>query len=110
MPAKRERPSQGADEGCAYIAADSWLPGAPPFCGAPRVPGSAYCAAHRSLCIALPASRAGRRIALEQALAGRRAEKDSAATVIPERLDDAQPIDRWDLPQRHRDTRNEENA
>src|SRR5579864_2141020 len=53
---------------CAYIAADSWPPGAPPFCGAPVLLGSPYCAEHTRLCTADPASEEGARIALTQDL------------------------------------------
>ncbi|HVM79545.1 MAG TPA: hypothetical protein VMU06_11025 [Stellaceae bacterium] len=41
--------------------------GAWPFCGLPAVPGSAYCAPHRRLCVVSSRSAAGR--ALAKALA-----------------------------------------
>lgn len=46
-------------EGCRFIAAETWPAGAPPFCGAPVKPGSAYCAAHAGRCAVDPASRDG---------------------------------------------------
>ena len=36
--------------GCAFIAVDRWPAGFPPFCGAPVVPGSAYCPRHAAHC------------------------------------------------------------
>ena len=36
---------------CAYVAAVAWRYGAgDPFCGAPSLPGSPYCAPHHALC------------------------------------------------------------
>ena len=69
---------------CAYIAADTWPPGAPPFCGAPVRPGSAYCATHARLCTADPASAEGVRIAIAQDLAAR--------VVPPPELDHLAPV------------------
>jgi hypothetical protein len=36
---------------------------APPFCDAPALPGSSYCAQHRALCIVAPGSAAAERAA-----------------------------------------------
>ena len=35
---------------CAYIEAESWEAGSPPFCDAPARPGSSYCARHAGRC------------------------------------------------------------
>jgi hypothetical protein len=113
--AKLDPPINRLNRGCAYIAADTWPPGQPPFCGAPRQAGSSYCAAHARLCTALPTSRAGRRIALEQALAARASPpvRDDTALVPlelfePELLDDERRLDGLDLSRSHNNTRNEE--
>lgn len=39
-----------ADLGCLFIAAERWPAGAPPFCGRPTAPHSAYCPRHAALC------------------------------------------------------------
>ena len=36
---------------------------APPFCDAPALPGSSYCAQHRALCVIAPGSAAAARAA-----------------------------------------------
>lgn len=87
---------------CAYIAADSWPPGAPPYCGAPVRPGSSYCARHALLCSFDPASRDGAQIAIAQDLAGRtpppRALKHLAACVVPEPDEEESKLDVRELP------------
>ena len=112
--ARPGQPVNRRDRGCAYIAADTWPPGEPPFCGAPRLAGSSYCPAHAHLCTALPASRAGRRIALEQALAARASPAPGEAVIAPpellepELLEDAQRLDGLELPRPNRNAHNEE--
>jgi hypothetical protein len=113
--AKLDQPINRPNRGCAYIAADTWPPGQPPFCGAPRQCGSSYCPTHARLCTALPMSRAGRRIALEQALAARASPPMHDEVVIttpellePEPLEDAQRLHGLDLPHRNHNVRNEE--
>src|SRR5579864_4136052 len=54
---------------CAFIAADTWPAGAPPFCGAPVQRGSSYCPTHARICAVDPASAEGVLIALGQELA-----------------------------------------
>jgi len=56
---------------CRYIATATWRAGAPPYCGEPALPGSAYCARHAPLCAVDPASKAGGRLAAAQDLAAR---------------------------------------
>jgi hypothetical protein len=77
---------------CAYIVAETWQAGAPPFCSAAAQPGSAYCATHARLCAVDPASRHGARVAFEQDLAARAAPppalKHLAAYAVPEALDE----------------------
>jgi hypothetical protein len=49
----------GEGERCGYVALVGWRYGeATPFCDAPALPGSSYCARHRSLCIIAPGSAA----------------------------------------------------
>ena len=65
---------------CGYVARGSWRYGeAGPFCDAPAVPGSSYCAEHRALCTIAPgsAAAAGAARALDQAA-------DAARTPPPE--------------------------
>jgi hypothetical protein len=55
-----DSPKECAEKwGCVYIAAERWLPGKPPFCGKPVLPGSPYCPRHAALCRA-PADEARR--------------------------------------------------
>ncbi|MGH7034880.1 MAG: hypothetical protein ACREFL_14205, partial [Stellaceae bacterium] len=63
---KRSPQEPEPDAGCVYIAAAKWRAGAAPFCGAPVLPGSAYCARHAPLCGVDPASKRGEQIAAEQ--------------------------------------------
>jgi hypothetical protein len=56
---------------CRFIAAEAWEPGAAPFCGAPVLPGSSYCASHRRLCYIDPVSPQAAGIVIAQKLAGR---------------------------------------
>jgi len=59
MPVRQPRLRASDHRGCRYIADDPiplW-PGL--FCGAPTVPGSAYCAAHRKVCYGWRPSRKG---------------------------------------------------
>lgn len=45
---------------CAFVTVNNWRYGdGDPFCGAPAVAGSAYCAVHRALCQIPPGTRAG---------------------------------------------------
>jgi hypothetical protein len=108
-------PAESAPLGCAYIAADTWPLGAPPFCGAPVLPGSPYCAAHTRLCTADPASAEGERIAIAQDLAARAApplELDHLAPIaLPERTSDDEKLDASELPiDTRRDHTSEEEA
>jgi len=54
----RARPAGGA-ESCCYVIADDGSRHGPRFCGAPAMPGSAYCRQHRALCAIDPGSAAG---------------------------------------------------
>jgi hypothetical protein len=107
-------PAESAPRGCAYIAADTWPPGAPPFCGAPVLLGSPYCAQHTRLCTVDPASPEGERIAITQDLAARAAsppELDHLAPIaLPEPAEDSGNLDESDLPDnaRHNHTSEEE--
>jgi hypothetical protein len=61
-PADREVPR------CSYVDAEAWRYADPsPFCDAPAVRGSAYCARHQALCRLAPGSPAA--IAAAEALA-----------------------------------------
>lgn len=56
---------------CAYVAAIAWRYGAgDPFCGAPAVPGSSYCAPHHALCALVAGSAEAAGAARAQADAG----------------------------------------
>ncbi|MGH7075446.1 MAG: hypothetical protein ACREFD_14750 [Stellaceae bacterium] len=57
---------------CGFVGPDS-RPGAPRFCDAPALPGSAYCATHHARCAVAPESAAGARTIrrLQRAAAGR---------------------------------------
>jgi len=68
-----------APERCGYVALVGWRYGAaPPFCDAPALPGSSYCAHHRSLCIIAPGSAAAE-------LAARTLDAAAAAAPAPPR-------------------------
>src|SRR5690348_9764902 len=44
---------------CGYVVREGWRYGmTSPFCDAPALPGSSYCAHHRALCIIAPGSAA----------------------------------------------------
>jgi hypothetical protein len=44
---------------CSYVEAEDWHYGdASPFCDAPTVPGSSYCARHKALCHLAPGAEA----------------------------------------------------
>jgi hypothetical protein len=107
-------PAESAPRGCAYIAADTWPPGTPPFCGAPVLLGSPYCAEHTRLCTVDPASEAGARVAITQELAARAApppELDHLTPIaLPEPVEDDEKLDESDLPDnaRHYHTSEEE--
>jgi hypothetical protein len=49
---------------------------APPFCDAPALPGSSYCARYRALCVIAPGSAAAER-------AARRLDEAAAAASAP---------------------------
>ena len=56
---------------CAYVAATAWRYGAGgPFCGAPALPGSSYCAPHHALCALVAGSAEAAGAARAQADAG----------------------------------------
>lgn len=62
---------------CGYVVAAAWRYGAPnPFCEAPALPSSSYCAVHHALCAVDPATEEGRRLASGQAAA--------ALTILPD--------------------------
>jgi hypothetical protein len=96
-------PAESGPQGCAYIAADIWPPGAPPFCNAPVLLGSPYCAEHTRLCTVDPASAEGERIAITQDLAARAAspppELDHLTPIaLPEPIEDDGKLDERELP------------
>jgi hypothetical protein len=107
-------PDETAKQRCAYIAADTWPPGAPPFCGAPVLLGSPYCAAHTRLCTADPASEEGALIAMTQDLAARAAPppelRHLAPIAVPEPTPDDDTLADSELPinARHDHTNKEE--
>jgi hypothetical protein len=91
--------SRGPDEGCVYIAAAKWRAGAAPFCGAPVLPGSSYCARHAPLCGVDPASERGEQIAAEQdAVAAMSLLPDLGTCAVPEPLEEEGALEAWDLP------------
>lgn len=90
---------QDPDQGCAYIAAGTWRAGAAPFCGAPVVPGSSYCARHAPLCGVDPASERGEQIAAEQdAAAAMSLLPECEAYAVPDPLEEEGALEAWDLP------------
>jgi hypothetical protein len=87
------------DQGCAYIAAGTWRVGAAPFCGAPVLPGSSYCARHAPLCGVDPGSERGEQIAAEQdAVAAMSLLPDLGTCAVPEPLEEEGALEAWDLP------------
>lgn len=96
---KGKTSSQEPDEGCVYITVAKWRAGAAPFCGAPVLPGSSYCARHAPLCGVDPASERGEQIAAEQdAAAAMSLLPDLEAYAVPEPLDEEGALEAWDLP------------
>ena len=102
MSAAVAQPDEASMPGCAYIAAESWPPGAPPFCGAVTERGSPYCTEHRRLCTADPASEAGAMIAIAQDLGAREAPPLELARLapiaLPEPMDEEEKIAEGELP------------
>lgn len=100
---RKETPETGFgdEQRCAYIAADAWPAGAPPFCGAPVQRGSAYCLRHARICAVDPASAEGVLIALGQELAARVAAPPAMARLapvaVPEPVDDDATLDQREL-------------
>ena len=91
--------SQEPNGGCVYIIAATWRVGAAPFCGAPVLPGSSYCARHAVLCGVDPASERGEQIAAEQdAAAAVDLLPDCEACAVPEPLEEDGAIEAWELP------------
>jgi hypothetical protein len=78
---------------CGYVVAATWRYGAPdPFCDAPALPGSSYCAAHRALCAVDPATEEGRRLASRQAAAAQAALPDAFPPLVaPEPPPETEP-------------------
>ncbi|HKT18282.1 MAG TPA: hypothetical protein VJR47_09585 [Stellaceae bacterium] len=97
-------PDDEARRVCSYIAAGTWRSGAAPFCGAPALPGSSYCAVHAPLCGVDPASQQGARIAAEQdeaAAAMLRAPSPRfAACAVPEPVEEDGSLEDCDLPRK----------
>jgi hypothetical protein len=81
----------GDEQRCAFIAADVWPAGAPPFCGAPVQRGSSYCPTHARICAVDPASAEGVLIALGQELAASAAAPSEMACLAPVAL--PEPVD-----------------
>jgi len=49
---------------CGFVVPEAWsYGGAEPFCNAPALPGSSYCARHRALCVVPARSAKGRGLA-----------------------------------------------
>jgi hypothetical protein len=94
QPGEAEKPSLASSAAepapCAFIAAAEWAVGAVPFCGAPSLPGSSYCAAHHRLCHLDPASAPAIELVLARELAPRatRRVRCLALSDVPE--DDAE--------------------
>lgn len=96
---KTKSSPQRPDGSCVYITAAKWRVGAAPFCGAPVLPGSSYCARHAVLCGADPASERGEQIAAEQdAAAAMSLLPHLEACAVPEPLEEEGAIEAWDLP------------
>lgn len=103
VPVTAETPSGDAARGrrrrpprrCGYVVAPEWRYGAPdPFCGAPAMAGSSYCAAHRALCVVDPATAAGRRLSVRQAAAGHAIlPAEFPPLAAPEPLPDPDPVE-----------------
>ncbi|MGH7033229.1 MAG: hypothetical protein ACREFL_05825 [Stellaceae bacterium] len=90
---------QALDGGCVYITPATWRAGAAPFCGAPVLPGSSYCARHAPLCGVDPASKRGEQIAAEQdAAAAVSLLRHLEAFAVLEPLEEEGGLDAWDLP------------
>jgi len=53
---------ESARDECVFVVREA-AGGTGPFCGLPALPGSAYCARHRPLCVVSSGSAAGRAIA-----------------------------------------------
>src|SRR5262249_10044011 len=60
---ENERQRAGTTRLCSYVVGDERLP-EQPFCDAPALPGSSYCACHQPLCVVAPESPEGRRLGL----------------------------------------------
>ena len=52
-------PVSAIRKSCSFVVTD-WREGGEPFCGAPSLPGSAYCSGHQRLCIVRRDSPEGR--------------------------------------------------
>jgi hypothetical protein len=100
-----EPPPPKGHEPCAYVVRSWRFGGLSPFCDAPTVARTPYCARHLALCRVGPATAEGRRLAAGQA---RLAEQASAppqefarldAVALPETLgEEPEPVDGVDLP------------
>jgi hypothetical protein len=85
-----ERPGR---ERCGYVMAAQWRYGAgDPFCNAPAVRGSSYCAEHRALCEVDPETIEGQLLAGDQAAAAHAVLPDEFPSLTaPEALPDVEP-------------------
>lgn len=62
--ARNDDPTGRRQRRCSYVAAECWHYGAgDPFCPAPALPDSSYCAEHKALCRLAPGSAAADRAA-----------------------------------------------
>lgn len=96
---KIKRSPQEPDEACVYITAPTWRAGTAPFCGAPALPGSSYCARHALLCGVDAASERGEQIAAEQdAAAAMSLLPDLGICAVPEPLEEEGALEAWDFP------------
>lgn len=98
-PAGADR-AERSGRSCGYVAAKTWRYGAgDPFCNAPAVKGSSYCARHRARCAIAPASEAGTQAAAALLRAGDRESAPPAEfaylvlPLMPELEADAEPRD-----------------
>jgi hypothetical protein len=79
---------------CGYVVAQDWrYGGADPFCNAPAVPGSSYCAKHLALCAVAPGTKAGARILADQAAAARSDGTPPEAAGRAPALTEPEPLD-----------------